>query len=71
MNKELTFIDILSIASFVIALENLDLNISQEDLTGQTHELSEDLHKAIQDIHEHLAVQDAKLNAILNRMEEL
>lgn len=31
-NGEFTFIDILSMVSFCVALQNLDLNIAQEDL---------------------------------------
>lgn len=70
-NKELDFIDLVSLLSFFIAIQNLDLNVSSEDLSTKANELSEDLHKEIQDIHEHLAIQDAKLNAVLNRLEEL
>ena len=68
-NGELKFLDILSIISFAIALENLDLNISARDLDAQTQELDERLRKVIDDIHGHLSVQDAKLNLILNKLE--
>ena len=69
-NKELTFIDLLSIMSFCIGLENLDLNIAQEDLDNQTQELDSKLHASIEDIHRHLAVQDEKLNIILRILRE-
>ena len=68
--KELTFIDILSIMSFCIALQNLDLNIAQEDLDNQTQALDEVLHANVDDIHRHLAVQDEKLNIILKILKE-
>lgn len=68
-NGELKFLDILSIISFAIALENLDLNISARDLDAQTQELDARLRKVIDDIHGHLSVQDAKLNLILNKLE--
>lgn len=70
MNRE-DFIDIINLASFILAVQNLDLNISTDDLTVKSNELSEDLHKSVKDIHEHLAVQDAKLNALMNRLEEI
>lgn len=70
-NKELSLIDLLSIASFVIALQNLDLNIGQDDMDKQTSDLMEGLEKALNDIHGHLAVQDTKLSIILNKLEEL
>lgn len=69
MNRQ-DFIDIINLASFILAVQNLDLNISTDDLTEKSNEISEDLHKSIKDIHEHLAVQDAKLNAIMNRLED-
>lgn len=70
-NRELSFIDLLSIASFVIALQNLDLNVGQDDISKQTHDLMNGLEQAISDIHGHLAVQDTKLSIILNKLEEL
>lgn len=66
---ELTFIDLLSIISFCVGLQNLDLNLAQEDLDKQTQELDKRLHNVIDDIHRHLSVQDTKLNLILNRLE--
>ena len=71
MNNELDFIDVLSILSFWISLQNLKINISQQDMDNQTTELTERLEKAINDIHEHLSVQDTKINALLNRLEDL
>lgn len=68
-NGELTFLDMISIISFCVGLQNLDLNLAQEDLDKQTQELDERLHNVIDDIHRHLSVQDTKLNLILNRLE--
>lgn len=68
---QLTFLDSLAIISFCVGLQNLDLNISQENLDSQTQELDARLHRVIDDIHSHLSVQDAKLNLILNRLEEI
>lgn len=68
-NGELTFLDMISIISFCVGLQNLDLNLAQEDLDKQTQELDKRLHHVIDDIHRHLSVQDTKLNLILNRLE--
>ena len=35
-NGEFTFLDIISIISFCVGLQNLDLNLQQEDLDNQT-----------------------------------
>ena len=64
-NNELGFIDLLSIASFVIGLMNLEENLTQ----GDKQELQEDLaNKAellLEEIHGHLEEQDHKLDMIL------
>lgn len=74
-NKELSFIDIISIASFLIAVQNLDLNISQEDIQKSSMDIenhvNQRLEKALEDIHGHLSVQDAKLSIILEKLEGL
>ena len=66
MNKnELTFIDVLSIISFCVSLQNLDLNLSQNDLDKQTQELDSRLKRVVDDIHLHLQEQDKKIDLIL------
>ena len=70
-NGELTFLDLLSIISLCVGLQNLDLNLAQEDLDRQTQELDSRLRTVVDDIHGHLSVQDTKLNLILNRLEVL
>ena len=62
---EWTFIDIISLIGFCVGLQNLDLNISQENLDNQTQELDAKLHNVVNDIHQHLALQDEKINRIL------
>lgn len=69
-NGEWTFLDILSLISFCISLQNLKLNIAQEDLDNQTKELDKYLRQNVDDIHGHLAVQDEKLNIILKILKE-
>ena len=65
---EWTFIDIISLIGFCVGLQNLDLNISQENLDNQTQELDAKLHEVVNDIHNHLALQDEKINRILEGM---
>ena len=71
MNREYDFLDVLTIASFLISLQNLDLNASTDDLSKYTNEIIERLEKDLDDIHGHLSVQDAKINALMNRLEDL
>ena len=70
---EFTFLDYLTIASFLIGLENLELNITQEDMDRQTADLdarvNDKLEKALADIHSHLQIQDKKLDDILRRLK--
>ena len=69
-NGEFTFLDTLAIVSFCVGLQNLELNITEQDISDQTRELDRSLRDVVDDIHKHLSVQDAKLNYILNRLEE-
>lgn len=74
MNEEkLNFIDLLSIASFVIGLQNLELNITQNDLADQTKDIDARadarVNRLLNEIHEHLQEQDEKLSMILERIK--
>lgn len=53
-----SFIDILSL---LIGLENMQLNISANDLDSQTDAILGDLHQCLSKIEEHLALQDEHL----------
>lgn len=66
---EITFLDLISIISFCVGLQNLELNITEQDINEQTQELNKSLKRVVDDIHNHLSVQDAKLNIILNKLE--
>ena len=68
-NSKLDFIDLLSIASFVIALQNLDLNVTQEDAQNLQRELSEKTDLLLQEIHGHLEQQDKLLREIAERIK--
>ena len=70
-NGALTFFDMITLISFVVGLQNLELNITQNDLQEQTQDINETADKlvkdAIEEIHRHLQEQDAKLAALLER----
>ena len=66
-NGEWTFLDILTVMSFCIGVQNLDLNIAQEDLDNQTQELDRKLRIVVDDIHQHLKDQDKKIDEILQK----
>lgn len=67
-NGEWTFFDIITLISFIIGLENLDLNISQDDLQKETEKLDKAMRENVEEIHRHLEVQDRKLNQILEKL---
>ena len=60
---ELTFIDFVSVISFIIGLENYASNISQEDV----QQVAEGILK---EIHNHLERQDEKIDKILEVLNE-
>ena len=68
---QLDFIDILSIASFVIGLMNLEENLTQSDKQELMEELSNKADLLLSEIHQHLENQDIKLSSILNKLEIL
>lgn len=68
-NGQLTALDWIGIISFMIGLQNLDLNVSQQDIQNQTQDLYTQFNKqirvALSEIHSHLEKQDDKINKIL------
>lgn len=69
-NGEFTFLDIITLISFCIGLQNLEINITQDDLQNVAAEMNEQQSKDIEDIHNHLAIQDKKIDAILQILKE-
>ena len=69
MSEKLSFIDMLSIASFVIGLQNLDLNVTQEDAQNLMNSIDEKTNTILNEIHKHLEMQDKKLTEILEIIE--
>lgn len=68
-NGEWTFLDLVALISFCIGLQNLELNISQDDLQKETERLDAALRQNVEEIHAHLEQQDDKLKEILRRLE--
>lgn len=64
-NGQLTFIDIISVISFLIGIENLELNATQDDMARVQQELADKADKILTEIHQHLEEQDRKIDSIL------
>lgn len=72
-NGEFTFMDYVGLVSFIVGFQNLDLNITQEDMDKQTADLdahvNAELNRVLTEIHTHLELQDNKIDKILNYLE--
>lgn len=64
-NGEWTFLDIITLIGFCIGLQNLELNISQDDLQNEAERLDKALRENVENIHGHLELQDKKIDYIL------
>lgn len=67
-NGEFTFLDTISLISFIVGIQNLDMNISQEDMQKATERLDKSLRENVEEIHSHLEAQDKKIDEILRRL---
>lgn len=61
MNQQLEFLDILTILSFVLQIQN------QSNIIGMS-DVQDEVNRAINEIHAHLEEQDRKLEELLERM---
>ena len=68
--NQLSFIDMLGIASFAIGLENLEENLTQGDKQDLQKDLSDKADLLLKEIHEHLERQDQKIDEILRRLDK-
>lgn len=66
---EWTFLDIVSLMSFCIGLQNLDMNSTQEDMQQADHNSAMRADRILQEIHSHLEEQDEKIDTILKKLE--
>lgn len=68
--SQLSFLDIINIASFLISLENLEENMTQSDKQDLQKELSDKADLLLKEIHKHLEQQDKKIDEILRRIDK-
>ena len=64
-NGEITFLDLLTIAGFLVGIENLNLNATQNDVQAVAQTLAEKTELLLTEIHGHLEEQDRKLKEIM------
>ena len=69
-NEKLNVIDILSILSFLIGLENLNINATQTDMQNIQAELNKKTDLLLNEIHSHLEKQDKALEQIAERLNK-
>ena len=69
-NNELDFLDIITLLSFVLSVENLEQNLDQNDKQQLQNDLSEKADKILSEIHTHLEKQDKLLNQIWSKLNE-
>lgn len=62
---EFTFLDMLSIASFLVGIENLEENLTQNDKQDLQSDLSAKADYLLKEIHGHLERQDKMLKKIM------
>lgn len=67
-NGEFTFLDILSMMSFMIGTMNLNENLTQGDKQDLLQEFSSKADLLLKEIHAHLQQQDEKIDKILEEL---
>ena len=70
-NGEWTFIDYVAIISFLVGLQNLDLNITQEDFQKLMQDLDKQTNTLLKELHGHLEAQDIKLAIIHAKLDAI
>ena len=69
--ESLNFIDVINILDFMLGLENLNMNITQNDMQELQSKFNTDINAVVSQVHQHLQEQDVKIDEILRRLEEL
>lgn len=64
-NGELTFLDMIGLLSFYIGTLNLEENLTQSDKQELLEDFSQEINRLLSEIHQHLAIQDDKIDKIL------
>ena len=68
---QFTFLDTVSLTSFLIGVMNLSENLTQGDKQDILSEFSNKADILLKEIHTHLEEQDKKIDLIVNKLEEL
>ncbi len=55
------FMDAINILSFLVGLENMNLNVTANDLAEQKDYIVNDFHRVVKKLDKHLDEQDARL----------
>ena len=63
-----TFLDIITLISFMVGVMNLEENLTQGDKQDLMQEFDTKASSLLKEIHSHLEDQDNKLNQILELM---
>ena len=67
-NGEFTFLDSISLLSFLIGLMNLNENLTQGDKQDLLETFSQKADDLLKEIHSHLQEQDSKIDKILEEL---
>lgn len=65
------FMDFINIASFIVGLMNMDLNITSNDLAESKEAIITDLHEVVEKLDMHLSRQDKYLIEQARRLDHL
>lgn len=68
-NGEFTFLDMISLTSFMVGMMNLNENLTQGDKQELMGEFSEKADYLLREIHSHLEEQDNKIDTILEELK--
>ena len=68
-SSQLDILDVLSVLSFLIGVENLEYNISQDDMQRATERLDTALREEVRQIHQHLNEQDLKIDFLIKEIQ--
>ena len=66
--NQLSFLDLINIASFCIGLMNLDENLTQGDKQDLMQKFNDQTETVLNEIHQHLKEQDQKIDLILAKI---
>ena len=69
-NNQIEMLDVLNIMSFMLGIQNLNENLTQNDKQDMIQDLHNTLEANIQDIHQHLIEQDKKMDQILHMLSQ-